>query len=112
MKVVRMSHQKWVNGVVAHEPEVQREVIAVAEAIGLIAEARLARHKKDGNAKVLVEHNFKGKWADIDSMVTLQDLDNSDSPGDAKAIEFGHISNWTGEYVDGLYIVTGAAGLV
>jgi hypothetical protein len=113
---VTLYPERYINGVVAHQPEVMREVDTVADAIGAIAKLRLEAHRREGNSYIEVLHEIPGKYGDIDALVTLVDKDTtrpdgSKSPGDAKAIEFGHYSNWTGKWVDGLYIVTGAAGL-
>jgi hypothetical protein len=97
------------NRTIANLPGVQFEIQETAEAIGNRARGRLAAHKYENVARIEVEHNFRGKFGHIDSMVSLVDPDN------ALAIEFGHqlwyFGQKTEKFIPGLYIVTGAAGL-
>ncbi|WP_458682287.1 DUF5403 family protein [Prescottella equi] len=103
---VRLYSPKAVHRKVAHLEGVKAAVRAQAEKTGAKAEARLAAHRHSGNAKVEVT---SGK---VDSFVSLVD------PA-ALSIEFGHFYTWfdeqseteRGKWVEGLHIITGAAGL-
>ena len=90
------------NGTVARERNVQREVMVQAERLGQRATARLRAHRKTGAAKIEVRHHLRGQYGDIDSDVSLVD------PNAAYAIEFGHVNHRDGEWVDGIYALTGA----
>lgn len=122
MKVVWLMRDYGMNGVVAHEPGVMETIDSEADQIGTKARIRLSQVRSsgrysEGNSKIEVEHRIPGdKYDEIDALVVLVDEDTtrpdgSFSPGDALAIEFGHVHNYTGEYIPGKYIVTGAAGL-
>lgn len=122
MKVLWLMHERGMRGTAAHQRGVVRSVDTEAEKIGAKAKARLAvvqstgKHS-EGNAEIEVKHRLPGQFGDIDSEVHLVDnphvrKDGSVSKGNAMAIEFGHINNWTGKYNEGKYILTGAAGLV
>jgi hypothetical protein len=91
--------QKAMNQIIKNEPGVVAAVALTADKIAVEADRRLEMHRYEGEAKVTVSH---GK---TDSFVNLDD------PA-ALSIEFGHIHNITGRYVHGLYIVTGAAGII
>lgn len=91
------------NRAVSHLREIEDAVSEKAKEVGRIAEARLAAHRKTGNASVTVTRSG------VDSIVHLND------PA-ALSIEFGHMVKGkyetdTPKYVPGLYIITGAAGL-
>lgn len=104
--MVRLIGERSMNRIVSHLENVKAEVDSEARKIGTKARARLASHRKTGQAKVTVSHG------EVDSFVNLED------PA-ALSIEFGHFvkgrfGDEDGEpkYVPGLYIVTGAAGLL
>lgn len=101
---------KQINGTVAHLPGVQAAVSASSEEIGAKARGNLAIHRLTGHARIEVEHSVPsdyGDYGDIDAVVWLVD-----QGGDAAAIEFGHRHNRNRKvWVEGKYIVTGAAGL-
>lgn len=91
--------QKSMNKIVSHLEGVGLAVHETAREIGGKAESRLATHRDTGAAEIEVERG------DVDSYVSLVDEA-------AVSIEFGHKNAQTGRYVHGLYIVTGAAGLI
>lgn len=101
---VRVLGDKAMNIVISGLPVVNAAVRKEAKAIAARAEGRLATHRKTGHAKITVTHG------DTDSFVNLEDEA-------ALSIEFGHFHD-NGEinavitYVPGLYIITGAAGLI
>jgi hypothetical protein len=111
MKVLYLIRDYSMNGVVSHEPGVKASVSAKAEEIGVIARQRLSATRDSGNSFVSVSHSERGKYGKIDSFVWLEDPDTPDSPGSPLSIEFGRIHNFTGKYIPGNYIITGAAGL-
>lgn len=86
--------------VAAHELGVRAAVTDEAIKIGTRATLRLAAHRDTGHAEIEVSKGTKG----VDSFVSLVD-------DAAMSIEFGHRHNRSGEFVRGLYIITGAAGL-
>lgn len=67
--------------------------------IGHKAEARLAQHHDTGAAHIDVDRHL------VDTLVSL--VDNA-----ALSIEFGHIHNVSGKPVAGLYVLTGASGML
>jgi hypothetical protein len=102
--MARLISQKAMNRVVSHLDEVKSEVAEKALEVGLRAEARLAGHRRTGRAQVTVTQG------DVDAFVNLED------PA-VLSIEFGHMVKGKFEtdvpkYVPGLYIITGAAGLI
>ena len=104
MAQVRLKGKKYINTVVSHEKGVKDSVHDEAVMIGARAEARLnmAKHRT-GAAQIKVE---QGR---VDSYVVLDDEA-------AMSIEFGHWLTYFGEetprFIPGLYVLTGAAGLV
>lgn len=99
MADIKLDSQKVMNRKISHLPGVKGAVRATAQKIGAKAEAKLAAHRYEGHASISITHGG------VDSFVNLDDEA-------ALSIEFGHIHNWTGERIEGLYIVTGAAGLI
>jgi hypothetical protein len=100
---VKLIGRKAMNLVISHLDGVVEAVAEEAKEIGVRASARLAMHRKTGAAQVSVTHG------DVDSYVNLDD------PA-AMSIEFGHMVKGKFEedepqFVPGLYIITGAAGL-
>lgn len=95
---VKLISQKSMNQVISHLPGVKAAIRQKAQQIGARAEARLAGHRYEGQAGISITHG------DVDSFVNLDD-------DAAMSIEFGHEHNFTGKHVEGLYIITGAAGL-
>lgn len=91
------------NHVVSHLPGVIASVRSQAQRIGAKAEAKLAAHRQEGHASISIT------YGDVDSFVNLDDEA-------ALSIEFGHwqyvYGKPTGHYTPGLYIITGAAGLI
>ena len=83
------------NEIVVNKPPIGRKTHSVAKSVGAKAEAVLAGHRRTGAAKIEVKRGTKR----VDAFVTL-----SDESGDraAAAIEFGHINNRTGNFVQGL----------
>lgn len=113
MGVEYLINQRAMNRKVSKLPGVKRAVDFQANQIGARAAVRLAEHRDEGNARIEVRTRFPGKYGKIDALVTLVDLphmraDGSYSRGNAMAIEFGHIHNFSGEYIEGLYVLTGA----
>jgi hypothetical protein len=102
---VRLKGQKAINKIVAPLPNVQAAVHAQAEKIGAKAKALLEGHHTPERQASVEVTRAKGKYGHLDYYVSLVDPDN------AMAIEFGHIHNKSGKHVEGLYIITGAAGL-
>jgi len=105
MARVNMDSRKRVNHTVSHLPGVVGSVKAEAQSIGRKAEVRLAAHFYEGESSISVT------YGDVDAFVNLDDPDN------AMAIEFGHyMTTFKGQKtprtIRGLYIVTGAAGLI
>lgn len=100
---VVMYGQTYVNTIVSHDEKVIRSVHNHAESIYKKAQARRAAHYHEGQAEVLL---LQG---DVDSYVVLDDPQ-------AMSIELGHdVENQygpTGKHLEGLHIITGAAGLV
>lgn len=103
MAKVFLIGDKRMNHVVSHLPGVVASVANQAQKIGAKAEAKLRAHTYEGHASISITHG------ETDSFVNLDD------PA-ALSIEFGHdlvyFGNETGKHVPGLYIITGAAGLV
>lgn len=81
--------------IVVNKPPVGRKTYSIAKRVGAKAEAVLAGHRRTGAAKIEVKRGTKR----VDAFVTL-----SDESGDraAAAIEFGHINNRSGKFVQGL----------
>lgn len=104
MSDVKLIGWTAMNRVISHEEGVKAAVHQRAATIAGKAEAKLLRHRDTGAAKVTVT---KG---DVDSFVNLEDKA-------ALSIEFGHwvrgkYETHEPKYVPGLYILTGAAGLL
>lgn len=104
MARVRLYSDRVVNQIVSHLPEVHRELGEHAASIQARARGRLALHYYEGDSKIEVTEGA------VDWFVSL--VDHA-----AMSIEFGH---WVGgkyrdpdkpKFVQGLYIITGAAGL-
>lgn len=112
MRVIFLRQDNVMNRIVANLDGVRAAVAAEAEEIGARAEARLALHRQDGNARIEVKKTRGAGFSKTDWFVSLVDSDNAKSRGNAKAIEFGHFHNFSGKYIPGLYIITGAAGLI
>lgn len=126
MRIIWLMPDRQMNGVVSHEEGVKLAVNAKADEIGAKAEARLAAVRaggrySEGASSIEVEYRIdpvvaENPYGDLDAVVWLVDEphqreDGTWSEGDPLAIEFGHIHNWTGQYVEGKYIITGAAGI-
>lgn len=94
---ITLKSDKQVNRIVSHLPGVRQAVYDKADEIGTRAESRLAGHRRTGRSSIEVEYTR------INGLVSLVDPEN------AMAIEFGHARGNTN--VEGLYIITGAAGL-
>lgn len=88
---------------IAHMDGVHDAVGDAARQVARSAQGRLAIHRKTGQAKVTLTEG------DVDWFVNLDDPN-------AMSIEFGHFLrddfNIEVEHVEGLYIITGAAGLL
>lgn len=95
---VEMEPQSVVNRIVSHLPGVIGAVRKTANRIAVKAEARLSAHRYTGAASVSVTHGITDSYVNLDDEAALY-------------IEFGHEHNFSGKWVEGLYIVTGAAGL-
>lgn len=85
------------NATVAHLPGVAAAVADAARPIAARARASLAEHRHTGASKIEVSHSR------IDTLISLVD------PA-ALSIEFGHTDKRSGRPVEGLYILTRAAG--
>ena len=113
MAKVKLRHEKYVNGAVANLTGVTAEVAAEASRIGGRARRFLAEHHHDGDAKIEVHTNLKGKYGRIDAEVDLVDTGKHIA---AAAIEFGHVQKLFGDkiigYTPGLYILHRASGLM
>ncbi len=100
---VRLIGQKAMNLILKDMAGVKDAVHDEAQRISVRAKARLAPHRDTGRARVLVVRG------EVDSYVVLDDEA-------AMSIEFGHFvkdeNGNTGKYVRGLYILSGAAGLI
>lgn len=124
MDIHWLMEDEKLSGLIAHEEGVKLSVDGKADEIGAKAEVRLeaARGRySEGASSIEVEYQIDpvvadNEWGDIDAVVWLVDEphqrpDGSWSAGDPLAIEFGHVHNWTGEYIPGKYVIYGAAGL-
>lgn len=90
---------------VAHLQGVGEAVHDQGDQIGARAESILAAHRKTGAAHIDVHHS------ETDSYVSLVDETEQETNAiPAVAIEYGHTDKRTGEHVEGLYIITKAAG--
>lgn len=90
-----------VAAIVAHMPHVRGAVRAEARAIAARARSLLAAHTKTGTAEIEISYGT------TDAFVSLVDKA-------ALSIEYGHfVTSRDGSttYVEGLYIITRAAGL-
>lgn len=94
--MARRRSAQSINDIVAHLNGVTDAVHHTATQIGIQAEAKLELHRDTGRAEIVVSRG------DVDSFVSLVDEA-------AAAIEFGHWHNKSGRWVDGLYIIRGAA---
>lgn len=99
---------EMMNTIISHLGEVNHAVQDKANERGRVAKGRLASHHDTGAAEVTVTHG------DVDSFINL---DDTAGEGAAMSIEFGHWVKGKFEdpdhpqFVPGLYIITGAAGL-
>lgn len=98
--MAKLIGKKALNHAVSHLGQVRSEIQQEANERGGRARAKLSGHRRTGNASVEVEHGA------VDSFIILQD----ESTQAAMSIEYGH--SWRGKHVSGLYIISGAAGLV
>lgn len=101
---IQLIGDKAMNRVVSHQDGVKAAVYSQAVEIHGRAESRLSMHRDTGKARVTITRG------DTDAFVNLEDRA-------ALSIEFGHAvkGKYAGgevKYVPGLYIITGAAGLV
>ncbi|MGW6624205.1 DUF5403 family protein [Nocardia sp. NPDC055002] len=105
--MARLIGDKAMNQVVSHLEGVKGSVAEKALAVGEIAEANLLQHRKVTNR---TNHEIDVSQGDVDSFVSLE--------GPAPlSVEFGHQPSGAFEGSDtrppaGLYIITGAAGLI
>lgn len=97
---VEMLPDAQVNKIVAHLPAVRQAVRAAADKIKVKAEIRLEPHHTPAR-----ESSISVTYGTVDAFVNLDDEA-------ARNIEFGHFHNFSGKWVEGLYIVRGAAGLL
>lgn len=117
MAKVKMYPDEFVNGCVAHHVEVQARIRSEADQIGSRAKANKAGHRKAGHLEVEVEHHFTGKYGNVDSRISLHDPTAPGNSVAVSAIEYGHDpGGWYARQenarpVEGLYILTKAAGL-
>ena len=84
----------------AHTPQVKRKLDQVADRIAGRARAKLAAHRKSGDARI------ERSSGTVDEFVSLVDRRRRGGPA-AAAIEFGHIAR-NGRVVRGLHILTGS----
>jgi hypothetical protein len=110
---VQMKSERAVRQITSRLPGVRASVTAHANRFAATARANLARHRYEGNARIEVLETFNARYGRLDALVCLVDLphqrpDGSWSRGNAMSIEFGHIHNRSGKYVEGLYILTSA----
>ena len=87
---------KYVDRLVAHLPEMKRELKRHADRVSGIASGVLAEHHHSGDAQINVT---KGK---LDYFVNL---DDTRGQGAAAAIEFGHVAK-DGTFVEGIHALT------
>lgn len=117
MAKVRLIPDQAVNRIVAHLGPVQRKVHVEAEKVGARAKANKAAHTKAGHLEVEVEHHFQGRYGHVDSRISLHDPNAPGNNVAVAAIEYGHApGGWYARqsgahHVEGLYILTKAAGL-
>lgn len=97
--MVQLDSARKLNTTVSRLPNVRAAVSKEADKRGKRASAKLASHFRTGRSSVVVKHGR------VDSYIILRD----ESWKSAMSIEFGH--TWKGRHVNGLYIITGAAGL-
>jgi hypothetical protein len=111
MRNVRLEREDFINGAVANEPGVKRHIDKSADKLAANAEAVLVGHRDEGNAHIEVDYvvpSEHGQYGEIDAVVWLVDephdrADGTTSEGNPLAIEFGHVHNFTGEWVDGIF---------
>ncbi|WP_439422949.1 DUF5403 family protein [Saccharothrix sp. HUAS TT10] len=93
------------NKVISQRPEVLDAVKDAAEKIRAKAQRLLLPHRITGDHKIEMEKNLKEKYGFLDYEISLV--------GDAAApLEFGHLHNVSGRWVNGLYIIHRASGLI
>jgi hypothetical protein len=102
MKEIELYKDKVINRRVSRLPEVRAEVAETALNIGVDAEARLLRHRDTTNS---TDHRIEVEQGRVDSYVYLV------GPA-AYAIEMGHVHNHSKKWVNGIYAISGAAGLI
>jgi hypothetical protein len=96
---VKLIGQKAMNFRVSSIDGVSDSTKDKAQAIGSKAQARLASHHKTGAAQISITEGSTDAFVNLDDEAAL-------------SIEFGHMHNKSGKHVAGLYIITGAAGLI
>lgn len=103
--MARVNLRNDLDEIVAKLPGVMASVDSEAGEIGGRANALLAAHRRTGAAHIDVD------TAGVDATVSLVDNTPQDSGAlPAVAIEYGHTDKRTGEHVEGLYVITKAAG--
>jgi hypothetical protein len=98
---VRLNNDKRIHKAVKNLGQVQRGVEDAADDIAQKAETILSAHRRDGDARITVDHSG------TDSTVYL---DDERGYGAALSIEYGHTAA-NGEFVPGLYPLHKGAGL-
>lgn len=91
--------------IVVNQPGVGATTYAKAQQVGAIASGILATHVDKGHATIDVARGAKG----VDAFVKLNDERGDQA---AAAIEFGHLNNRSGKWVEGIAPLRKAAGLV
>lgn len=94
---MKLISEKAMNRVVSHTTGVRAEVAAEASRKAGQAKVKLLRHFKTGAHEVTVTHGKTDSFINLDGPAPL-------------SVEFGHEDG--DRYVEGLYIITGAAGLL
>lgn len=80
---------------IVNQPPVGRATFKVAKQIGTVAEGVLSAHRDKGHAEIEVKRGSKR----VDAFVNLKDDRGAKA---AAAIEFGHVNNRSGKFVQGL----------
>lgn len=102
---VTLIGRKPINKIVSADDKVQRAVGRNARLIKGRAEALLAGHRQTGEHQIEMQKNYDEDYGYLDYEISLV--------GEAAlSVEFGHIHNFSGRWVNGLYIITRAAGLI
>ena len=97
--MVQLIGDKAMNRILSHHEAVQWKVTETTEEIGRKAEALLAEHRNTGEASI------ETSYGETDGFVSLADEA-------ADSIEFGHLHNKSGKWVEGIHVVARASEII